>query len=108
MASGVEELLDMLAGSTEKLLAKANANTVQIEKIKDCLKDLGRSDHEKACEFLKSMLAGGRMNSEEVILKSEANGIKRADLMKAKRDLQVDQSTTGYGKNQKTWWFIPS
>ena len=54
------------------------------------------------------MLAGGRMNSEEVILKSEANGIKRADLMKAKRDLQVDQSTTGYGKNQKTWWFIPS
>lgn len=104
----IEELLDMLAGSTEKLLAKANANTVQIEKIKDCLKDLGRSDHEKACEFLKSMLAGGRMNSEEVILKSEANGIKRADLMKAKRDLQVDQSTTGYGKNQKTWWFIPS
>lgn len=81
---------------------------MQLEKIKDKLKDVTKSDYEKACDFLKSTLAEGRVIGEEVLLKADANGIKRADLMKAKRDLQVDTATTGYGKNQKTWWFIPS
>ena len=44
--SAIEEMLDTLTENSEKLLTKANANTVQIEKIKDCLKDLGKTDHE--------------------------------------------------------------
>ena len=46
------------------------------------------------------------MIGEEVIRMADAVGIKRADLNKAKRDIQVDTSTTGYGKTQKTWWFL--
>ena len=92
----------------EKLIGKANANTVQLEKIKDRLKYCTKSDYEKACDFLRDILSDGRVIGDEVLLKSDANGIKRADLMKAKRELNVDQATTGYGKNQKTWWFIPS
>nr|DAS83842.1 MAG TPA: hypothetical protein [Caudoviricetes sp.] len=26
---------------------------------------------------------------------------------KVKRDIGVDTAVTGYGKNQKTWWFMP-
>lgn len=104
----MEELILFQGEIIEKILSKSNANTIQLEKIKDKLKDVTKSDYEKACDFLKNTLAEGRVIGEEVLLKADANGIKRADLMKAKRDLQVDTATTGYGKNQKTWWFIPS
>lgn len=104
----LEEMMVTQGVAADKLLSKANANTIQLEKIKDSLKEFGKSDYEKACDFLKKLLGTGRVNGEEVLLKSDASGIKRADLMKAKRDLQVDTATTGYGKNQKTWWFIQS
>lgn len=104
----LEEIIVVQGEMMEKLIGKANANTVQLEKIKDRLKYCTKSDYEKACDFLRDILSDGRVIGDEVLLKSDANGIKRADLMKAKRELNVDQATTGYGKNQKTWWFIPS
>ena len=104
----LEEIIVVQGEMMEKLIGKANANTVQLEKIKDRLKYCTKSDYEKACDFLRDILSDGRVIGDEVLLKSDAHGIKRADLMKAKRELNVDQATTGYGKNQKTWWFIPS
>ena len=104
----LEEIIVVQGEMMEKMIGKANANTVQLEKIKDRLKYCTKSDYEKACDFLRDILSDGRVIGDEVLLKSDANGIKRADLMKAKRELNVDQATTGYGKNQKTWWFIPS
>lgn len=94
----------------EKVYSKVHANTLQIESIKDSVKDikgeLKLTDYDKAVRFLRETLSGGRMIGEEVIRKADAAGIKRADLNKAKRDLRVDTSTTGYGKSQKTWWFL--
>lgn len=103
----LEEMMASQGAAVDKLLSKANANTVQLEKIKDGVKNFGKTDYDRACEFLRNLLGTGRVNGEEVLIKSDASNIKRADLMKAKRDLQVDTETTGYGKNQKTWWFIP-
>lgn len=92
------------------MYSKVHANTLQIESIKDSVKDikgeLKITDYDKAVRFLRETLSGGRMIGEEVIRKADAAGIKRADLNKAKRDIQVDTSTTGYGKSQKTWWFL--
>lgn len=94
----------------EKVYSKVHANTLQIESIKDSVKDikgeLKLTDYDKAVRFLRETISGGRMIGEEVIRKADAAGIKRADLNKAKRDLRVDTSTTGYGKSQKTWWFL--
>lgn len=94
----------------EKVYRKVHANTLQIESIKDSVKDikgeLKLTDYDKAVRFLRETLSGGRMIGEEVIRMADAAGIKRADLNKAKRDIQVDTSTTGYGKSQKTWWFL--
>lgn len=95
----------------EKIWSKVHANTLQLETVKDHVKDcreyLKLTDANKAEKFLRDMLSGGRMNGEEVIRAADAHGIKRADLNKAKRDLRVDTAVTGYGKNQKTWWFLP-
>lgn len=95
----------------EKIWSKVHANTLQLETVKDHVKDcreyLKLTDANKAEKFLRDMLSGGRMNGEEVIRAADAHGIKRADLNKAKRDLRVDTAVTGYGKNQKMWWFLP-
>ncbi len=101
-------LLEEAAENLERIWNKLNANTIQLERIKDCVKGFDKTGADKAKEFLKCALADGKVNSEEVLLRSDGAGIKRADLMKAKNELGVDSATTGYGKNQKTWWFIPN
>lgn len=94
----------------EKIWSKVHANTLQLEKVKDdvkeCVQALGMTDYDKAVRFLKETLAGGRIDGVEVLRMADAAGIKRADLNKAKRDIRVDTAVTGYGKNQKTWWFL--
>ncbi len=103
----VRAMMEEVAENQERIWNKLNTNTVQLERIKEHVKEFGETDYDKAVQFLQSALKEGKMNAEEIMLRSDAAGIKRADLNKAKRDIGVDQSTTGYGKNQKTWWFIP-
>lgn len=94
----------------EKIWSKVHANTLQLERVKDdlkeCLQVVGMTDYDKAVRFLKDTLNGGRIDGTEVLRMADAAGIKRADLNKAKRDIGVDTAVTGYGKNQKTWWFL--
>lgn len=94
----------------EKVYSKVHANTLQIETVKEHIREitdaLKLTGYDKALKFLRETLSGGRMIGEEVIRMADAAGIKRADLNKAKRDIRVDTSTTGYGKSQKTWWFL--
>lgn len=93
--------------SLEKIWNKINTNTIQLERIKDYTKVLEKDGYDRAVDFLKAALADGKVNGEEVLLRADSAGIKRADLNKAKNTVGVDTSVTGYGKNQKTWWFIP-
>lgn len=94
----------------EKIWSKVHANTLQLEKVKEdvkeCAQVLKMTDYDKAVRFLKETLAGGRIDGAEVLRMADATGIKRADLNKAKRDIGVDTAQTGYGKNQKIWWFL--
>ena len=104
------KILEENAEMLEKILSKVSANTLQMERIKDDVKELKRvaclTDYDKAVRFLKEVLSGGRVDGSEVLRQADAAGIKRADLNKAKRDIGVDTANTGYGKNQKTWWFL--
>lgn len=101
------KLLEEAAENIEKIWNKVHANTIQLERIRDCVKRFEKSDYELAVEFLRDALKDGKVNGEEVLMRSDAAGIKRSDLMKAKGTVGVDSAVTGYGKNQKTWWFIP-
>lgn len=108
---GVHQAVEALGELLEKIWSKVHANTLQLEKVKEdvkeCAQVLGMTDYDKAVRFLKDTLGGGRIDGAEVLRMADAAGIKRADLNKAKRDIRVDTAVTGYGKNQKTWWFLP-
>lgn len=101
------KLLEEASENIEKIWNKVHANTIQLERIRDCVKRFEKSDYELAIDFLRDALKDGKVNGEEVLMRSDAAGIKRSDLMKAKGTVGVDSAVTGYGKNQKTWWFIP-
>ena len=90
----------------EKIWNKLNTNTVQLEKIKDKVNEVSKTDYDKAVEWLKDKMAGGRYDGAKLLMESEAAGIKRSDIMKAKAELGVRIQTTGYGKNVKAWWSL--
>lgn len=90
----------------EKIWNKLNTNTVQLEKIKDKVNTMSKTDYDKALEWLKDKMEGGRYDGAKLLMESEAAGIKRSDIMKAKAELGVRIQTTGYGKNTKAWWSL--
>lgn len=63
-------------------------------------------DYDKALEWLQDKMEGGRYDGAKLLMESEAAGIKRSDIMKAKAELGVRIQTTGYGKNVKAWWSL--
>lgn len=90
----------------EKIWNKLNTNTIQLEKIKDKVNMMSKTDYDKALEWLKDKMEGGRYDGAKLLMESEAAGIKRSDIMKAKAELGVRIQTIGYGKNTKAWWSL--
>lgn len=90
----------------EKIWNKMNTNTVQLEKIKDKVNMMSKTDYDKALEWLQDKMEGGRYDGAKLLMESEAAGMKRSDIMKAKAELGVRIQTTGYGKNTKAWWSL--
>nr|DAJ02704.1 MAG TPA: hypothetical protein [Caudoviricetes sp.] len=90
----------------EKIWNKLNANTIQLEKIKDKVNEVSKTDYDKAVEWLKDKMAGGRYDGAKLLMESDAAGIKRSDVMKARNELKIKIQTTGYGKNVKAWWSL--
>ena len=90
----------------EKIWNKLNTNTVQLEKIKDKVNEVSKTDYDKAVEWLKDKMAGWRYDGAKLLMESDAAGIKRSDVMKARNELKIKIQTTGYGKNAKAWWSL--
>lgn len=90
----------------EKIWNKMNTNTVQLEKIKDKVNEVSKTDYDKAVEWLRDKMAGGRYDGAKLLMESDAAGIKRSDVMKARNELKIKIQTTGYGKNAKAWWSL--
>ena len=90
----------------EKIWNKLNTNTVQLENIKDKVNTMSKTDYDKALEWLKDKMEGGRYDGAKLLMESDAAGIKRSDVMKARNELKIKIQTTGYGKNVKAWWSL--
>ena len=104
-----DEILDnrrIMQENFEKIWNKLNTNTVQLEKIKDKVNEVSKTDYDKAVEWLKDKMAGGRYDGAKLLMESDAAGIKRSDVMKARNELKINIQTTGYGKNAKAWWSL--
>lgn len=105
---GDEKQVEALTDLTERIFSKCNANTKQLEDVKVHVRALAKTDYDRACEFLQDALSGGRLNGNDLLLQADEAGIKRSEIMKAKKDLGVQIDISGYGKNQKAWWYIPA
>lgn len=90
----------------EKILTKVNANTLQIERIKQETITSRVDPVREASIFLKAMLENGRMNAMTIQTKAEMEGITLANLTKAKQELGVKTDMTGSGRNQKIFWYL--
>lgn len=96
--------IESIGGEVSKVLRKCSTNTVQLERVRDALDKLSMSDYDRAETYLKASLADGDRMASDILNNAEAEGIKAAELMKAKNQLGVRAYTTGYGKSQKKWW----
>lgn len=99
--------MENLEENQEKMYRKLNANTIQLEKIKESTEKMQKTEYDRASEFLRDILSGGRVNSYDLLDAADKAGISRAKVMQARKDLGVEIDVTGYGKNQKSWWYMP-
>lgn len=102
--SAMDDVIETMGGEVSKVLRKCSTNTVQLERVRDALDKLSMSDYDRAEMYLKASLADGDRIASDILANAEAEGIKTAELMKAKNQLGIRAYTTGYGKSQKKWW----
>lgn len=95
-----------IAQSLEVIMQKVKANTIQIERVKDIVKDSMETEAQRAEKFLTEMLGGGDEEAEKIYKMADELCIKRSELMKAKKKLGVEPYTTGYGANKKAMWRV--
>ena len=102
--SAMDVVIEAMGGEVSKVLQKCSANTLQLERIRDALDKLSMSDYDRAETYLKASLADGDRIASDILANAENEGVKTAELMKAKNRLGIRAYTTGYGKSQKKWW----
>ena len=103
------EIEGAVSGQTEmleKIFKKSNANTVQIEKVKDMLISASETESDRAEKFLTDMMETGEALAQDIFAKADEMCISRKEIMRAKKKLDVRVSTTGYGHSQKAVWRI--
>lgn len=102
----IKNQLSELVEDQKATYSKLQANTVQTARIKDAVDGLCQSEYDRAESYLREILKGGQVSAVEIMQRADDDGIKRSELMKAKGKLDVKIYTTGYGKNQKSWWSL--
>lgn len=102
----IKRLADAFTGQDDikEIRKKVNANTLQLEKIKDSVSNLHESEYDRAEQFLKDMLRQGERSANDILETAAEKGIKQGKLMEAKKKLGVDIYTKGYGSGKRPYW----
>jgi len=66
-----------------------------------------RSNREEAKEFLKELLQGGAVPSEEVFTKGKKQGFSPETLRRAKKEVGIKARLVGQGRDGKWHWELP-
>ena len=106
-ARRVASIYEKISEDIEALRRKVSANTVQLERIKENLDKPTKSENDRAKEFLVEIMKNGRINGAEVLRMADEAGIDRGQLLKMKKEMGIQVETVGYGKNQKSYWYMP-
>lgn len=103
----VASIYEKMSEDIEALRRKVSANTVQLEKIKEDVNKSAKNENDRAREFLAEIIKDGRINGAEVLRMADEAGIDRGRLLKMKKEMGIQVETVGYGKNQKSYWYMP-
>lgn len=102
----VSKPLTEIAESIEVIARKVKANTTQLERIRDTVSTAMQTEEQRAEKFLSEMLSSGEAEAEEIFKIADELCIKRSELMKAKKKLEVGVFPKGYGTNKKVLWRV--
>lgn len=100
----IAQTVERMEGIVETVYKKTNANTVQLEKIKEAVARQSESESDRAEKYLTEKLSCGEVTAQEIFEGADEMCIKRAELMRAKGKLDIQVYNKGYGKNQKAMW----
>lgn len=103
----VASIYEKMSEDIEALRRKVSANTVQLEKIKEDVNKSAKNENDRAREFLAGIIKDGRINGAEVLRMADEAGIDRGRLLEMKKEMGIQVETVGYGKNQKSYWYMP-
>lgn len=98
--------LSEISENIELIARKVKANTTQLERIKDSISTSMQTEEQRAEKFLSEILSGGEAEAEEIFKTADELCIKRSELMKAKKKLEVEIFPKGYGANKKVLWRV--
>ena len=102
----VTKPLAEISENIEVIARKVKANTTQLERIKDTVSVSMQTEEQRAEKFLSEILSGGEAEAEEIFKTADELCIKRSELMKAKKKLEVEIFHKGYGTNKKVLWRV--
>lgn len=102
----ITKTLAEMSENIEVITNKVRANTTQLEKVKDIVRASMEDEEQRAEKFLSEMLSGGEAEAEEIFKTADELCIKRSELMKAKKKLEVEIFPKGYGANKKVLWRV--
>ena len=85
---------------------KTNANTLQLERMKDMLMQSAETESDRAEKLLTELLSCGEALAKDIFAQADELCIARKEIMKAKKKLNVDVYTSGYGQQQKVIWRV--
>lgn len=83
-------------GTVQELLCQQPESVTQLSAL------------EEAEEFLTSLLADGEMDSEKVYSCASKAGISKTTITRAKKELGIKPSKSGFGKDSKWIWCLPA
>lgn len=101
------ECIEKTLEEQEKIYNKLSAQTLTLARIKDILQELSKTDVDKAKDFLKNLLSSGAMMESDIVRDSQKASINQSALALARKELDIQVSTKGYGSSQKKWWSLP-
>lgn len=104
--SEIQGAIEEQDAKIDTVCKKTNANTLQLERIKDLLMQSAETESDRAEKLLTELLSGGEALAKDIFEKADELCIARKEIMKAKKKLDIGVYTTGYGQQQKVIWRV--
>lgn len=105
MLQDIKEMLETQNEEMQKISRKANANTLQMEKIKEMVAEPKLSESYKAEKIIRDLIGNRFATVEDIYAEADREKVSRKEMLHAKTRLGVRATTIGYGNKKVIWRF---